>query len=49
MPIELFVAAFVVIGMPAAVFIYAVLIGHDEKEPFEIEDDWGSQDYQGRK
>lgn len=49
MPIELLIAVVVVIGFPTSVFVYALLVGYEEKEPFESEDDWGSQDYHGRK
>ena len=49
MPIELLVAVTVIIGFPASVFFYALFVGYEEKQPFESEDDWGSQDYHGRK
>jgi len=49
MPIELFIAVAIVIGLPLSVFVYAVFVGYDERQPYENEEDWGSQDYQGRK
>lgn len=50
MPNELIAALIIVIGFPISMLVYAVFIGYEDRQPYENEEDWGSQDtHQGRK